>query len=39
LNGEEVSQERWISTKVRDLLAYFVAMRGEKVPADKAFNG
>ena len=37
-NGEEVSQERWVSAKARDLLAYFVTMRGEKIPADKAFD-
>ncbi|MEJ5223009.1 MAG: tetratricopeptide repeat protein, partial [Anaerolineales bacterium] len=38
LNGKEVSQERWVSAKARDLLAYFVTMRGEKIPADKAFE-
>jgi two-component SAPR family response regulator len=38
LNGEEVSQERWVSAKARDLLAYFVTLRGEKIPADKAFD-
>ncbi|NJN79566.1 MAG: tetratricopeptide repeat protein [Anaerolineales bacterium] len=38
LNGEELSQERWVSAKARDLLAYFVTMRGEKTPADKAFD-
>jgi len=38
LNGQEVSQERWISAKARDLLAYFVTMRGEKIPADKVFD-
>lgn len=38
VNGEEVSQERWVSAKARDLLAYFVTMRGEKIPADKAFD-
>lgn len=38
LNGEEVSQERWVSAKARDLLAYFVTMRGEKNPADKVFD-
>ncbi|NJC94746.1 MAG: hypothetical protein FIB03_00150, partial [Anaerolineae bacterium] len=38
LNGEEVSQERWVSAKARDLLAYFVTMRGEKIPADKVFD-
>jgi two-component SAPR family response regulator len=38
LNGEEVSQERWVSAKARDLLAYFVTMRGDKSPADKVFD-
>ncbi len=38
LNGEEISQERWVSAKARDLLAYFVTLRGEKIPADKAFD-
>lgn len=38
LNGREVSQERWVSAKARDLLAYFVTMRGEKMPADKVFD-
>ncbi|MBX3035939.1 MAG: tetratricopeptide repeat protein [Anaerolineales bacterium] len=38
LNGEEISQERWVSAKARDLLAYFVTMRGQKTPADKAFD-
>ena len=38
LNGEEVSQERWVSAKARDLLAYFVTQRGDKIPADKVFD-
>jgi len=38
LSGKEVSQERWVSAKARDLLAYFVTMRGEKIPADKVFD-
>ncbi len=38
LNGEEVAQERWVSAKARDLLAYFVTTRGEKIPADKVFD-
>jgi LuxR family transcriptional regulator, maltose regulon positive regulatory protein len=38
LNGEEVAQDRWVSAKARDLLAYFVTMRGEKMPADKVFD-
>lgn len=39
VNGEEVSHERWVSAKARDLLAYFVTMRGQKIPADKVFDG
>jgi len=38
VNGAEVSQERWVSAKARDLLAYFVTTRGEKVPAEKIFD-
>ncbi|MBV6449398.1 MAG: HTH-type transcriptional regulator MalT [Anaerolineales bacterium] len=38
VNGEEISQERWVSAKARDLLAYFVTMRGEKIHADKIFD-
>jgi hypothetical protein len=37
VDGQEVSQERWVSAKARDLLAYFVTMRGEQAPVDKAF--
>ncbi len=36
--GEEISQERWVSTKARDLLAYFLTFRGEHIPADRAFE-
>ncbi|MGE5376824.1 MAG: tetratricopeptide repeat protein, partial [Bacteroidota bacterium] len=38
VDGQEVSQERWVSAKARDLLAYFVTMRGERIPVDKAFD-
>jgi LuxR family maltose regulon positive regulatory protein len=38
LNGREVSQERWVSAKARDLFAYFVTLRGEKIPAEKIFD-
>ncbi|MFZ5903368.1 MAG: BTAD domain-containing putative transcriptional regulator [Chloroflexota bacterium] len=34
----EISQERWVSAKARDLLAYFVTFRGERIPADRAFD-
>jgi LuxR family maltose regulon positive regulatory protein len=36
--GDEVSQERWVSTKARDLLAYFITFRGEHIPAERAFE-
>ncbi len=34
----EITQERWVSAKARDLLAYFVTFRGERIPADRAFD-
>jgi two-component SAPR family response regulator len=37
--NEEISQERWVSTKARDMLAYFVTFRGERIPADRVFDG
>jgi LuxR family maltose regulon positive regulatory protein len=37
--GREVGQERWVSTKARDLLAYFVTFRGERIPVDRVFEG
>jgi LuxR family maltose regulon positive regulatory protein len=36
--GEEVSQERWVSAKARDLLAYFITFRGERIPVERAFD-
>ncbi len=38
VNGEEISQERWVSAKARDLLAYFITQRAERVPAERAFD-
>jgi two-component SAPR family response regulator len=38
VGGEEVSQERWVSTKARDLLAYFITFRGERIPAERVFD-
>jgi LuxR family maltose regulon positive regulatory protein len=38
IRGEEITQERWVSTKARDLLAYFITFRGEHIPADRAFD-
>lgn len=31
----EIGQERWVSAKARDLLAFFVTFRGERVPLDR----
>jgi two-component SAPR family response regulator len=38
VGGQELTQERWVSTKARDLLAYFVTFRGERIPADQPFE-
>jgi LuxR family maltose regulon positive regulatory protein len=38
VGGQELTQERWVSAKARDLLAYFVTFRGERIPADQAFE-
>jgi two-component SAPR family response regulator len=38
VGDEEITQERWVSSKARDLLAYFVTFRGERIPADRAFD-
>ena len=38
LNGEELSQEHWVSAKARDLLAYFITMRGGRTPVEKVFD-
>jgi LuxR family maltose regulon positive regulatory protein len=38
LAGQELSQDRWVSVKARDLLAYFVTFRGERIPAEKAYE-
>lgn len=35
VNGEEVKQERWVSAKARDLLAYFVTFRRDRLPLDR----
>jgi DNA-binding SARP family transcriptional activator len=34
----EISQEQWVSTKARDLLAYFITFRGERLPGERAFE-
>jgi LuxR family maltose regulon positive regulatory protein len=36
--GEELTQERWVSAKARDLLAYFITFRSEHIPAEQAFE-
>ncbi|MBN1453016.1 MAG: tetratricopeptide repeat protein [Anaerolineales bacterium] len=38
VGGNEISQERWVSAKARDLLAYFVTFRGERIPAERVFD-
>jgi LuxR family maltose regulon positive regulatory protein len=39
VNGVDIPQERWVSTKARDLLAYFVTFRGDRIPAERIFDG
>ncbi|HEX7621019.1 MAG TPA: BTAD domain-containing putative transcriptional regulator [Anaerolineales bacterium] len=36
--NEEISQERWVSTKARDLLAYFITFRSERIPGERVFD-
>ena len=38
LGGEEITQERWVSAKARDLLAFFVTFRGDRIPTEKVFE-
>ncbi len=38
VGGDEIAQERWVSIKARDLLAYFITFRGEHIPAERAFE-
>lgn len=38
VGDEEITQDRWVSSKARDLLAYFVTFRGERAPVDRAFD-
>lgn len=38
IGAEEISQDRWVSTKARDLLAYFVTFRSERIPGERAFE-
>jgi len=34
-NGTEITQDQWVSAKARDLLAYFVTFRRERIPLDR----
>jgi two-component SAPR family response regulator len=36
IRDEEITQERWVSAKARDLLAYFVNYRSQRVPLERA---
>lgn len=36
--GEEILQERWVSAKARDLLAYFVTFRNERIPVERVVD-
>jgi LuxR family transcriptional regulator, maltose regulon positive regulatory protein len=38
VGGDEISQERWVSVKARDLLAYFITFRGGRIPAERIFD-
>jgi LuxR family transcriptional regulator, maltose regulon positive regulatory protein len=38
IGREEISQERWVSTKARDLLAYFITFRAERIPGERVFD-
>ena len=38
VGGEEISQERWVSAKARDLLSYFITFRGSRIPAERVFD-
>jgi two-component SAPR family response regulator len=36
INGSEITQAQWVSTKARDMLAYFVTFRHKRIPLEKA---
>lgn len=38
IGSEEISQERWVSTKARDLLAYFITFRSERIHGERVFD-
>ena len=37
-NGAEITQEQWVSAKARELLAYFITFRHDRVPLDRAIE-
>jgi ATP/maltotriose-dependent transcriptional regulator MalT/two-component SAPR family response regulator len=37
-HGVEITQEQWVSAKARELLAYFVTFRRDRVPLDRAIE-
>jgi len=38
VNGQEVPQDRWGSAKARDLLAYFVTFRHDRIPMERVLE-
>jgi LuxR family maltose regulon positive regulatory protein len=38
IGKEEISQECWVSTKARDLLAFFITFRGERIAGERVFD-
>ncbi len=38
VDGQEVPQERWVSAKARDLLAYFVTFRHDRIPMERVLE-
>ncbi len=38
LGDIEVEQDRWISTRARDLLAFFITFRRERIPIERALD-
>jgi two-component SAPR family response regulator len=36
INDQEIGQNDWVSTKARDMLAYFITFRDERIPLEKA---
>jgi ATP/maltotriose-dependent transcriptional regulator MalT/two-component SAPR family response regulator len=39
IGHDEIDQERWVSTKARDLLAYFITFRRERIPIERVLDG